>query len=418
MRRVLGAAGVSYLAPHVTHMISPNDRTRSGANRGDVWKRGVGWTSSGVTLTRPTVKYDVLNGQLVTIPAGELGANGRVEPATVTRQTNSNDKANWTLRGGTEALTDHASGGPANAPYVEATGISTQGVNDTWHMSSGFTADTALRLSLYVRRVSGAVALYVGNAQNDNLYGRYAIDLPSLPLGSWVRIDADSPYVTVDVAWKSTAEGLSGVIFWATAGIAFDFAFVNEIESQTYMTPILAAGGVTTRAVDAWSVADSGMASLASAGSLVAQLRLPYASTIPAANQYHVGLNGSDSTDDGIFIFTKATDDHLYAEARSGGAQEAEIDLGAYSSSTQYAVALSWDAAGLRACINGVEKTASGAITVPASIDRVNIGAGVSAHTMDGAEKEAVLIMDSVRTQSEREGLTSTAFRNAIAAGL
>jgi hypothetical protein len=100
---LLAKCGLAGLQQRVTHMLWPNGAP-SADKRHYCYKRGVGWNTSKVTLSRPSVKYDVINGQLVTIPAGELGANGRIEPATVTRITNSNDKANWALRGGTEVL--------------------------------------------------------------------------------------------------------------------------------------------------------------------------------------------------------------------------------------------------------------------------------------------------------------------------
>jgi hypothetical protein len=210
--------------------------------------------------------------------------------------------------------------------------------------------------------------------------------------------------------------GLIAGVKATAAADAFDVEIWGQCEREalypTSYVPTYGLGPVTRSADSLY------FASLTqpTTGGLLAMIQLPYAGTVPTANQYHIGLNGSDSLNNGAFLYTKAADDHLYAELRSGGAQQAEIDLGAYAADTLYAVAMDWDATGLRACINGTEKTASGAVTVPAALDRIQVGKGISSHTQDGGQTRLILTSDRVWTAAERAELTGSALRTAVSA--
>jgi hypothetical protein len=412
VERVLRMAKLPYLAKRVTHMLYPNYAGRSPYNRHYCYKRGVGWVSDIVTLSRPSVKYDVIGGSLKTLAAGELGANGRIEPATVTRITNSNDKANWVARG-TTTLSD-ITDGPFGAGAIRIVGAHIINKDDVYFLATSYTPGVALKVSLYIRRNSGTAAIRLFEP-----YGTGEWLVSGLPAGQWVRIDSTSAYVTVTTAWAAGGTN-GGIIVSCTDEISdLDIAFVNQTESQAYTTtPILAAGAVTTRAADALRIATGIPAGIKTTGGLVVMLRLPYASTVPAADQYHLGLNGSNSKDDGIFLWTDASADTLIAELVSGGVSQGTVDLGAYSADTQYAIALGWSDAGLAGAINGVEKTSTEAVTVPASIDRLEIGRGISTDTAHGGETPLVMLFNTLPSLSERAGLSGATLKAGAFSGL
>ena len=406
--KVLSLVGLSYLGKSSVFMFNPNHASRSADNR-HYLNDGKAWSFAG-TLGRAYQKIFWTNKNrtaLTTYLAGLLSPC--VEASATTRITNSSDKENWSVEGAA-TLTDHTFGGVDGGSYISCGGVSGNWTNYILTLAAGFTEGEALTPSLFIRMTSGNGSLIINNPWGWQ-YGRWLV--AGLPLNTWVRLTPISPYVTVDTAYTAyAAEGKAGIQIGSGDGTtqAFDVELVNQTNELYASSPMLAANEVTTRTDD--QLRYTGLSGLTTGGALVI-FRVPYASAVPVADQYHWSLNGSDSKDDGVFLWTDASSDSLIAELRSGGVSQGTVDLGAYDANTVYSVALDWDATGLRAAINTVEKTATEAVTVPASIDRMEIGRGISTDTAHGGEILMVLLFNRALTTGERSGLTGTPLQTA-----
>jgi len=396
--QTLALAGLRSLASNATYMQYANHASRADGNRHYLYKNGVGWTAEGVSLTRTEAKYDIISAVLETIGAGQLGRNGRLEPAA-TNLLNTDISA-WPIQPATATVAedDH---------YILTIADSSEVVRS--NVSPGAQAIG----SVFVRLHAGAgAATHIRMTTNDINAWDTGFSTKVALTSSWQRITGVHP----------SSAGAAFMLGGRDVGGNGDTDCVGKVdvklpqfETTKYNTSSI-PGNAATRSADALRL--TGLSGLSAQGGLCAMLRLPYASTVPAADQYHLSLNGSDSTDDGVFVYTKASDDHLYAELRSGGASEGTVDLGAYSADTQYALALGWSSAGLVAAINGVEKTATSAVTVPASIDRLELGRGISTGTAHGGEIPFALILDRLPTLAERAALSGATFNTAIWTGL
>lgn len=430
VEKLLALAGLQYLGANTPYMFYPNDPSRSASNRHYLYS-SAGWNAGTLSAGSEKNWVNRNTSQFVNTPAGNLTLGCIVEPACTKLCTNianfvpfGTGKATGEEDGlgGTTAITLTEDGTPSAAHYIQ----------------SGITVpkNTRIACTLWVKRITGTrnVNIYLNQGSN---YTYVKVNLSTLACTQLGGGDGVAPTDAVaEVMGSFVRISFTGIISAGTAngdytiymsdsslGVVYNGDGVSSLrlcytmtEASSWATSWVAGVAGTVRAADALRF--TGLSGLASAGGMLAMLRLPYASTVPAANQYHVGLNGADSTDNGAFLYTKAADDHLYAELRSGGAQQAEIDLGAYVAGTQYAVALDWDASGLRAAINGVEKTASGAVTVPASIDRLEVGRGISTDTAHGGETPGILLFNSARTVAERAALTGATLKAAMFAGI
>jgi hypothetical protein len=395
VERVMRIARLPYLAKRCTHMLYPNYPGRSPSNRHYCYKRGVGWVSDIVTLSRPSTKYDVINGVLTTIPAGELSANGRVEPATVSRITNSNDKANWILAGIATAvdITD----GPGGYGAIRTTGVGTSGADYIYIATGGYAADAQLRESLYIRKISGGSGnLTVAHQSLGPGGGVLTVPVAGLPTGVWVRLDRASSYVSSSAQWIATAAGISGPWLYGGGGMSFDIAFCNETESQTYTTsPILAAGGVTARAADAWSISDAGLADVKSMASIIRC----------AGGTYHYCLCNTPITK----VMALDSTGPVQWDATAGTMQMANRTSGAFDAMTAnfYTV--------INGYMNGTKYTSVVAPENHRLFTKFDVGYNGN---IGGDEHALHLLFDRELTDAEAAALTSTAFKNAIAAGL
>lgn len=406
IEQALALCGLQNIAQRCVYMFYPAFGTDPD-KRYYLYIPGVGWTDNGVTLTRPGVKRDVINSTLTSIAANQLGPNGRIDPTTVVLNAVSNDITSYTKRGTCE-LTLIAGGGPDGGDCTRAV-LGPVGSGDCYYYVFGFGASAPLAASLYVKKVSGLQKLLVYNPI-DNTCGEW--EFSGLPTGVWVRLDKDSPYLKEYHAFTATAGGAAGFQL-ASEGGTYDVAYLNESQTQTLTTtPVLTAGDQVTRTADAWRCTG-----LSGVKSFIAVVRFPYASTAFGSDQYLMSLNGSDSMDNGIFLYTDSTDHTLHAAARSGGVSQGDISLGNYAPNVPCAIAVSWDVDGLTGSMNGVAATPSAAITIPASIDRVEFGRGISSDVSGGAEHMLCMMMDRVLTLAERNACGAT-FANAIASGL
>jgi hypothetical protein len=395
VQQTLALAGLQALAANCTHMLRPNYADRVAGNRHYPYVLNTGW-SDVATMVRTEAKYDVIGNALATVAANNLGANGRVEAASINRESSVlND---W----GAGFLVTKT-GDYGSAPY--GLGLSTRAVynagggGDLISGGANFSAPGNIVTCSIWAKGSGQFNFVI--TADDGIHTSDVLTLTT----SWKRFS----YCAALVGATYTLHTLVHVdnIDMECCYPLFEFGLPSTD---------ISFGG--TRTADALRIATGIPAGIKTTGGLVVMLRLPYASTVPASDQYHLGLNGSNSLDDGVFLWTDASADTLIAELRSGGVSQGTVDLGAYSADTQYAIALGWSSAGLVGAINGVEKTATGAVTVPASIDRLEIGRGISTDTAHGGETPLVMLFNALPTLAERAGLSGATLKAGAFSGL
>lgn len=430
--KVLRQVGLSYLDP--SYMFYPNDPSRSAGNRHYLYS-AAGWNAG--TLSRGDIKnrVNVSGGVLVSDAAGVLGPNGQIEVAG----TKLNPALDGFTVGGTVTKTSNQSDLIGGTSAIKLTEKDTKA--ESFHfINCALTAPANSRISIecYAKRGAGArnLALRILTASgsawvsvnlgNGTVMGQYklgdgvaATDAFVVAVGNWYfcRFSAIASASVANPSFYVYMIADDGTIFsYDGDGASSIFLAHAQSEIGAYPTTWINGADGATRAADALRF--TGLSGLTLAGGALVFFRAPYVGSTLDADQYHVGINGSDSKDNGAFLFTKASDDKLYAELRSGGVQQATVDLGEYTAGTQYAIAMDWDASGLRAAINGVEKTASGAVTVPASIDRLEVGRGISTDTAHGGETPGILLFNRALTTSERATLTGATMRSTFFAGI
>lgn len=394
---VLGLAGLGYLAGNTTHMIYPNHSSRSSGNRHYFYRRNIGWTSAGVSLTRTEPKYDVINGVLTTIPAGQLGANGRIEPQDINRITNSNDKANWTARG-TTAINDVATGGPDGLEYMSVAGLGERTTNDLFISASGFGDSGTYLPNFFIRKKSALGAtLEIYNPSSYGASNKWVVDYSALPENVWTRITEQSPYVTRTASRLSCEpDGLGGI--WlaqplgATEAMEFDLAFVGASVAAYTTTSIRTHDAIVTRSADALTLTDAGLADVKS---MLVILRSP-------SDGYHCYIRDAGTAN--------------YAGFKGGFQAEntaGSFNLGARSNTTFSAFASSFGSNPNVCYQDGTKYSAAQAAVSGLGIFQMGLGA-----TVLGDETPLVLLFDRDLTDSEAAVLSGAAFKSAITAGL
>jgi hypothetical protein len=378
----LQMAGMAHLMPIVTHMFYPNNAPSG--NRHYCYKRGVGWVSDIVTLSRPSVKYDVINGQLVTIPAGVLGANGRIEPQCINLAP---VLSGWTWvgadaitsgiddpLGGTTAVRLNIHNGATEVLYKALTKPEATYLFTCWIRSPSITG---MRLGI------------------DDTPAGISISSDELPVTPvWTRVSAlITPRAGKTVSYLNIAQGYNGAGFLSSQTGVLDIAFPN-FSVDAYMTSTIPTAA--TRAADAWSVALSGMGAEGSALVIVRQPAITTALTV--LNLLRSGPAQS------IYVYPYGGTMWL-----QGYSVSQYTDLGAVAANVPYSVAFNWGT-GFDVAINGVEKTPT---TGSASFTPTSLELGA-----EGSERPLVMFFDRKLTVAERAALSGTALRNAVMAGL
>lgn len=430
VEKLLALAGLQYLGANTPYMFYPNDPSRSASNRHYLYS-SAGWNAGTLSAGSEKNWVNRNTSQFVNTPAGNLTPGCIIEAACTKLCTNIASFGNFgagkstgqaDALGGSTAitLTEDSSAGAAH--YVQSSTITVP-------------KNTRIACTLWVRRIAGTrnVNVYLNQGSN---YTYVKVNLTTLACTQLGGGDGVAPTDAVaEVIGSFIRITFTGIISAGTANgqytiymsddslsVVYDGDGVSSlrlchtmIEALPWVSTCVAGAAGTVRAADALRF--TGLSGLATAGGILAMLRLPYASAVPSADVTHLSVNGADSADNMARIYTD-TDNHLYAEVLSGGVSQGTVDCGTYLAGTQYAICMDWDSSGLRACINGVEKTATGAITVPASIDRLEVGRGISTDTAHGGETPGILLFNSVRTVAERAALTGAALKAAFFAGI
>jgi hypothetical protein len=427
VQQLLKLANCPHLAAACAYQFWPGHYSRVAENR-DYLNRSGSWSDTGVTLSRGSIKnrLNLSANSLLADAAGALGPNGQIEAAATKLVPNI---ADWTVQANlaATAATDLFGGSTALKVTEDAEGAKLRYIATTATCAAGTTLAVRFRVKRGVgtrnfifvcapggaNKVQATVDLDAGT-ENLTASGDATVVSSSITArGTWYECEfvfigsasvADAPiFFFIKEYGAYDGDGTSSLIFSDIS-----------VEAASYCSSLIVGAASTTRAADALRFGSlSGLTS----GAMLAMLRLPYTGAIPAADVTHLALNGSDSLDNAVRIYTESDDNKLYAELRSGGVSQGTVDLGTYTANTQYAIALDWDATGLRAAINGVEKTATGAVTVPASIDRLEVGRGISTDTAHGGETPLIMCFSAL-SAAERAALTGATMKAAAFGGI
>jgi len=297
------------------------------------------------------------------------------------------------LRTGSIAFTD---GAPLTCSiYVKAAGrpAITLRVDNGALVTFLRTASTTTGTMGSMSSASGAVALGGEFRSMGNGWWRFSI---TGTLGAGITSARVLCYLNNGTGYSYQGDGVSGLYLWGAQ-------LEEGIGASSYIPTTVAA---VTRSADALRFTDVPVSGLAARGSLLAYLRIPYAGGWLAANAVHLALNNADAADEQVLIRTTAADDHLHAVLRNGGADVADVDLGAYVAGTWYPVALSWSAGALRAACAGVNGTAAVPSALPSALDRLEVGRGISTDTPDGAAHGGIVLWDRDLAQEELSALS------------
>jgi hypothetical protein len=173
-----------------------------------------------------------LNGTNVSQWADKSGNGRNATQATATAQpafaTGSNllqwseqfNNAFWVKRGTATITANDATApdGTLTADRLSGLNTTTNDIYNSNYLSFVMGTPGALFTpSIYIKRISTTGTFSIGNTVNDNLYGRWTIDLAQLP-DAWVRITATTTGVTVNVPFVFDPSGYGGMLIRGVTG--------------------------------------------------------------------------------------------------------------------------------------------------------------------------------------------------------
>jgi len=167
------------------------------------------------------------------------------------------NNAFWTKRG-TATITANdttAPDGTLTADRLSGLNTTTNDIFNSNYLSFIMgTPGAAFTPSIYIKRISTTGTFSIGNTVNDNLYGRWTVDLAQLP-DAWVRITATTTGVTVNVPFVFDPNGYGGILLRGVTGGALSMhiwgAQINRTAvlgayQKTEGTAVLDIGGKPT----------------------------------------------------------------------------------------------------------------------------------------------------------------------------
>ena len=167
------------------------------------------------------------------------------------------NNAFWTKRG-TATITANdttAPDGTLTADRLSGLNTTTNDIFNSNYLSFIMgTPGASYTPSIYVKRISTTGTFSIGNTVNDNLYGRWTVDLAQLP-DAWVRITATTTGVTVNNAFVFDPSGYGGMLLRGVTGGALSMhiwgAQINRTAvlgayQKTEGTAVLDIGGKPT----------------------------------------------------------------------------------------------------------------------------------------------------------------------------
>lgn len=402
VENILRLVGLRDLAPGATHMFYPNDPSRSAGNRHYIYKRNVGWTADGVSLTRTEPKYDVIGGVLETIPAGQLGRNGRIEPSSINIATHSaNLSTEWGPDIGSLVYTN-------NTTY---TTIDYTGGTDDYSLSS-ITEDLGGRsftFSCEVRGIVGqTVNICVDYAGSPAAYGK---ETTVTLTGSWQRVSVSFTFGAVGSQNLFARVGNRVLHDGSAANVTVCDVRNAQLEEKAYATSYIPnVTGTSTRSADAWSYSDAGLANVKS------MLWIGTLGHTTGVDLTTTRIAGCAIAGDGAAANSLWLDDqggHCRCVVGGGG----DYTVGSYDPAVTAGTAFSMCVARNGDCVNGVYNSRS--LRVPAGMDRLGVAELNDTHQekASGVVTYALLAFDVDLSQAQQEALTTT-LKNAIASGL
>ena len=152
-------------------------------------------------------------------------ATASAQPAFATSQnllqwSEQFNNAFWTKRG-TATITANdttAPDGTLTADRLSGLNTTTNDIFNSNYLSFIMgTPGASYTPSIYIKRISTTGTFSIGNTVNDNLYGRWTVDLAQLP-DAWVRITATTTGVTVNNAFVFDPSGYGGILLRGVTG--------------------------------------------------------------------------------------------------------------------------------------------------------------------------------------------------------
>lgn len=180
---------------------------------------------------------------------------------------------------------------------------------------------------------------------------------------------------------------------------------------------IATAGSTSAKAADALRLVDANLfGPLAREGSLFLVVRPPFSTAAYAADAYLGGLNGADSRDNFAGFYAKASDDKWYGLLQSGGGAVADIEIGQPTPALLYPLCLTWKANAVNAYMLGLRLTEDTSAAAPVSLDRLELGGGISTDARAGVNVPAAAVFGRALSADEARELTLDASRWKFAA--
>jgi hypothetical protein len=151
--------------------------------------------------------------------------------------------APWTVRG-TATVTANAALAPDGSLSADLLSVGSFSANDVYQTTAGFSNDTPLITSFWIKRIS-----QVGTARAYNASlatrGQWDINLANLP-DDWVLVDVNSPYKVETYPFQATAAGAGGLLFSASSSGVIQFYIWGVQQAagnlpRPYCGPTLAA---------------------------------------------------------------------------------------------------------------------------------------------------------------------------------
>ena len=388
IRRALRQRGLDSLWPSTRFWWSPSQ------DAGVPYANPHAWVCAGAQQLPLTVStpvkylYDERSKLIQAVPANALGWGAPQEPARTNLWLRNTDLQNAGAHGLNTATNITASDGGAAGLYSHNfCTLTATDANGTFTQAITATA-VAYTTSFWIRRRTGTGAIEL-----------------TADGSTWTAVTVTGLWSRVSVTQTASAASLNIGLRIVTSGDAVDVDLAQYELGAYPSSTIITAGSSVARAADALRLINAGVfGPLASEGSL---LWVGSATRAPNGTftEYVFGLNGSDSFDNAILMYSNAS--AWYGRLRSGGADQAVIAGQAPAANTPFAVALTWRANAVNWYMNGTRYTQDTSATMPVSLDRLEIGSVLSANTRFGGQTFHISAFDRALADAEARTLTA-----------
>jgi len=259
--------------------------------------------------------------------------------------------------------------------FVRAGELTVTAVDSIYRTTSGLAAGNPTAEGFWIKRISTSGVLKISNPFGDAV-GHWTVDLAALP-DRWVKIDRNSPYITVLAEFVVHSSGATGMKIWSTgATITVNIWGMQYENNLTYLT----GEDVVTVTSEVVKPADVGLIFLitegveigAGKGALVVKY-IAHVHTPPAGEYLAIVDDGTTDNRIGIYCHPNKK---LYGLSRAlGGVAGDAVGAGANACDFRVReVLLNWKANHLQICTDGVWSAPDVALDIPTGLTTLRVG--------------------------------------------